>query len=379
MRILFLIRALNYAGAERQLVALARGLRELGHSVAVVVFYGRGPLENELREAGVEVLCLNKSGRWDVVAFLWRLIETVRQFQPDILHGYLCVSNILSVVLALMFPRVRVVCGVRASNMDLSKYDWLHRVLYHIECHLSRFADLIIANSQSGGDYAVANGFPRDKMIVIPNGIDTELFRPDKERGLRVRTGWGITENQKLIGIVARLDPMKDHATFLKAAALLAKEKEEVAFVSVGDGREEYKRLLVEMTDELGLTEQMFWIGARDDMPDVYNALDVVVSSSSFGEGFSNVIGEAMACGVPCVVTDVGDSAMIVSDLGEVILPKSPEALKVAIEKVLMKVAAEDYARELNRRPIVNRYSVVQLVNTTEAAFSRLCEGTGTA
>src|SRR5712692_4540998 len=118
-------------------------------------------------------------------------------------------------------------------------------------------------------------------MIVIPNGIDTELFRPDKERGLRVRTGWGITENQKLIGIVARLDPMKDHRSFLKAASLLAGERADVRFVCVGDGPDDYRQELRALGQQLGLTDKIKWAERRDDMPAVYNALDILVSSSS--------------------------------------------------------------------------------------------------
>lgn len=321
-----LIRSLNYGGTERQLVALAKGLHERGHSVGVAVFYPGGLLEKDLREAGIPVLALDKRGRWDVLGFLLRLTRLLREERPDILHSYLVEPNLVTVMLKLLFPRIKMVWGVRASNVDLRNYDWFARMTFRLECLFSRFPDLIIVNSQAGRRYHLAHGFPKEKMLVIPNGIDTDRFCPDPEARRRVRAEWGVSGDEKLIGLVGRLDPIKDHPTFLKAAALLAQEREGVRFVCVGDGLADYRQELHKLGQELGLTERLIWAGACDDMPAVYNALDIA-SSSSYGEGFPNVIGEAMACGVPCVVTDVGDSASIVGDAGVVVPPKNHHAL----------------------------------------------------
>jgi glycosyltransferase involved in cell wall biosynthesis len=375
VRILFLIRRLGYGGAERQLVALARSLRESGHSVSVAVFYPGGPLEDDLHAAGVPVRALDKTGRWDIVGFTWRLIKLVYRERPDIVHGYLCVSNILTALIAAAFPRVRAAWGVRASNMNLADYGWLARFLYLVEGRLACFADLIIVNSQAGLDYAAANGFPKNKMLVIPNGIDTDRFRPDSRARRRVRAEWGIKDCEELVGLVARLDPMKDHATFLRAAALLSAERKQTAFVCVGDGPGRYKERLVKLGGELGLGGRLIWAGPQVEMPAVYNALDVLVSSSSYGEGFSNVIGEAMACGVPCVATDVGDSASIVGRSGEVVPPRDPEALKAAIAKCLDAPRPDGWAEPCGRQRIIGSFSVKELERRTEAALLRLCEG----
>jgi len=327
MKITFLIRSLNYGGAERQLVALAKGLHERGHSVGVAVFYPGGPLEKDLREAGVPVRALDKLGRWDVLGFLWRLTRLLREERPDILHSYLVVPNLVTVMFKLLFPRIKMVWGVRASNMDLSRYDWFIRMTYRLERLFSRFPDLIIVNSQAGRRDHFAHGFPKEKMVVIHNGIDTQRFCPNPGARRRGRAEWGVSEDEKLIGLVGRLDPKKDHPTFLKAAALLAQEREDVRFVCVGDGLADYRQELHKLGQELGLTERLIWAGARDDISAVYNSLEIASSSSSYGEGFPNVIGEAMACGVPCVVTDVGDSAWIVGDAGVVVPPKNHHAL----------------------------------------------------
>lgn len=364
MKTIFLIRSLNYGGAERQIVALAKGLQERGHSVLVAVFYSGGPLEKDLRDSGVPVNMLGKHGRWDVFPFLWRLISLVRHEKPDILHGYLPVPDLLTVLFKPLFPRIRMVWGVRASNVDLSRYDLLSRVVFRLECFFSRFAGLIIVNSNAGRDYHLKHGFPEGKMVVVPNGIDTERFVHDPEARKKMRNEWGIADNEKLIGIVARLDPMKDHQTFLKAASLLAKGRDDVRFICVGDGPATYKSELKRLSRELGLEKKLIWAGAYRDMPAVYNAIDIV-TSSSYGEGFPNVIGEAMACGVPCVATDVGDSALIVGDAGVVVPPKNPERLASGIRALLDRACAD--SGEKARRRIIEHFSLNSMVQKTEA------------
>jgi glycosyltransferase involved in cell wall biosynthesis len=369
MKVIFLIRELNYGGAETQLVALAKGLHHLGPSAEVIVFFPDGPQEKELREAGVPVQSLGKSGRWDVIGFLFRLIKAIRQRKPDVLHGYLVVPNILTILLKIISPCSRTVWGVRASNMDLDRYDWSARLLFRIECALSRFADLIIVNSQAGLDYAAAQGFPRRRMLVIPNGIDTERFQPDAKAGCQVRKEWGLRDDLKVIGLVGRLDPMKDHPTFIRAAAHLMEERGDVRFVCVGDGPVSYRRELIRLCEELFVSEYFIFAGALGNMPAIYNLMDVVVSSSSFGEGFSNVIGEAMACNVPCVVTEVGDSRWIVGENGRVVPPKNPKALKLAIEKLLDDINFNGNRGEKIRQRVVNYFSIPKLVLATETAL----------
>jgi glycosyltransferase involved in cell wall biosynthesis len=369
MKVIFLIRELNYGGAETQLVALAKGLHHLGHSVEVIVFYPDGPLEKELRQTGVAVQSLGKSGRWDVIGFLFRLIKAIRQRKPDVLHGYLVVPNILTILLKITSPRTRMIWGVRASKKDLSRYDWLMRFLTRVECALSRLPDLIIVNSYAGLEHAVAQGFPRRRMLVIPNGIDTERFRPDAKEGRQVRKEWGLRDDLKVIGLVGRLDPMKDHPTFIRAAAHLIGERSDVCFVCVGDGPASYRQELLRLCEELNASEYFIFTGALANMPAIYNVMDVVVSSSSFGEGFSNVIGEAMACNVPCVVTEVGDSSWIVGEDGHVIPAKNPKALKIAMAKLLDDINSNGNHDEEIRQRVVNHFSIPKLVLATETAL----------
>jgi glycosyltransferase involved in cell wall biosynthesis len=368
VKIFFLIRALTYGGAERQLTILSKGLQERGHDVVIAVFYAGGPLEKELRGTNVRILALEKRGRWDFLRFVLRLIMTVRRECPDVIHGYLWDPNLLTVILRPFFPNIKMIWGIRSSGRDIRKETWLERLSIKLSSRLSRFPNAIIANSQVGRNHYVAQGYPREKMVVIPNGVDTERFRPNQETGRRIRQEWGLTERHHIAGIVGRFSPIKDHPNFLKAAGLLAKERNDVRFVCVGDGAAEYRQTLQALAEELGLKETLIWNAAREDMAAVYNAMNILVSSSS-SEGLSNVIGEAMACGVPCVVTNVGDSAWVVGDTGEVVPPNDPVALKKAIERLLDQNA---YGPAQIRQCIVSRLSVSNLVASTERTLNAL-------
>ncbi len=368
MKILLLCRSLGYGGTERQISVLAQSLHQKGHEVSIGVFYANCELERDLNEIGVPIIDLRKSGRWDLLSFFVRLVNAVHKFRPQVIYGFLGPSNILTIFLKPLFPKILMVWGVRTSNVDLKLYDWLYLFSYRVECLLSNFADIIICNSRAGMEYAAANGFPRKKMSVISNGIDVELFKPDAKERLRVRREWGVTHDEKLIGLVARLDLMKDHPTFLKAAAMLASEEPYVRFVCVGDGSGDYKKDVHQLAQNLGLNGKLLWVGARHDMAAVYSALDIA-TSTSYGEGFSNAIAEAMACGVPCVVTDVGDSAFIVGTTGVVVPPSKPDALRAGLSMMLKKLGGniQDEARAL----IVSRFTNDILANDTLELLSR--------
>ena len=328
VRLFFLIRSLNIGGAERQLIELVKGLDKNILVITVGVFYHEGPLMEEIKDIhGINVISLNKRGRWEIIRFIIRFIKLLKVLQPDILYSFLPDANIVGLIAGRLAGVKQIIWGVRASNMDVSRYDWLARISLRLSAFLSRFPNVIIANSYVGRSFHESIGYSNKRFHVIHNGINAERFKPDRNTGTRVRVEWGIDKKTVLIGIMARIDPMKDHPTFLKAAQNFIQRHNDVCFVCVGDGPVDYKEKLYLLSEELGLRDFVIWAGLRSDMPAVYNALDIVTSTSSYGEGFSNVIAEAMACGVPCVVTDVGDSALIIGDTGLVVPIKDPEAL----------------------------------------------------
>lgn len=366
MRVLLLIRSLDVGGAERQVVDLAKGLQRRGHEVLVATFYQAGALAEELDGEGVRRIALGKRGRWDVLPFLMRLRRLLVCERPDVLYSYLGIPNTLSALLVRTITGVRLIWGVRASNVDLRRYDSFVRLAFFLECRLSHIPDLIIANSVAGKKYHAGKGFPSDNLIVIPNGIDTDRFVPDPGARTKFRSEWKIEDNEILIGLVARLDPMKDHANFLKAAAIVRKQRLDVRFACIGDGAPQQRAILKDMASELGLAEALIWMGVQTDINAVFNGLDIACSSS-YSEGFSNVIAEAMACCIPCVVTDVGDSAALVGDTGIVVPARCPQALA---DGCLRKLADLQTARRQNeeraRQRIVENFSVEKMVSATE-------------
>lgn len=373
MRVAFLIRSLGRGGSERQLVELAKGLSARGHDISVLVFYGGGVLEKELAGSGIPIIYLDKKHRWDIVGFFIRLIKGVKKEKPEILHSYLATENILAVLLKIFFPSLRIVWGIRSAGMDLSAYDRLTRFIDGLEVKLSQYADLIICNSRRGLEYKVSGGFPYKKVCVVHNGIDIWRFTPNPEAGQNFRQQLNINDDWILVGIVARLDPMKDHTTFFQAAQLILRERRDVRFILIGDDPVGMKKGLNTLTDTLGISDRVAWVGGLENIEVAYSALDILVSSS-YSEGFSNVIAEAMACGTPCVVTDVGDSRLIVGGVGAVVPPRNPQALAEACLTMMESISRKEHSLTPGacRERIEHYYSLESMVGNTEQVLMRL-------
>jgi glycosyltransferase involved in cell wall biosynthesis len=376
IRVTLLIDRLNYGGAERQFVELAKALHQQGHRVLAMVFYEGGALEAGLRASGVSVLTLGKRSRWDIVGFLTRMIRALDVEKTQVLLAYSGVPNLVGLLAKLALPGTCIVWGVRASNMELRRYGLFPWVVGRMAAFLSRRADLIIANSHAGRDYVIGQGYPASSTVVIPNGIDTDRFFPSAEVRARVRRAWGVGPDERVVGIVGRLDPMKGHDTFLKAAARLKATIASARFICVGDGAADYKTALQAQASTLGLGDGLTWLPADSHVSDVYNGLDVLCSASVFGEGFPNVVGEAMACGVPCVVTDVGDSGLILNQPSFTVRTGDADALAAALASIL---AMPPHEREqlvmAGRNRIVSAFSIPRLVWSTERAIASVLRG----
>jgi glycosyltransferase involved in cell wall biosynthesis len=345
----------------------------VGHAVTVLVYYGGGPFHRELEAAGVTVVSLGKRGRWDLMGPFLRLAHALRRSRPDIVHGYLPDANLISLVAGRCLVKAKVVWGIRASNYDFPIYDVLTRILFWGSCRLAGRADLIIANSAAGRDYHVAHGYPPERCVVVPNGIDTVRFHPDRNLRARQRGLWGVAEDERLIGLVGRLDPMKDHPTFLRAASLVAEAFPTARFLCLGEGPAAYLADLQALAGRLGLSGRIRWVARTEDTAAAYNALDLLVSTSASGEGFSNVVAEAMACDVPCVVTDVGDSASIVGTTGVVIPTRNAAAVASACGCFLHRERRD--GAESPRARVEAAWTVDRLVTATDTVLRGLCAG----
>lgn len=341
---------------------MANGLAERGHNVAVALHYPGGELEQRLEN--VSIIQLHKASRWDLLGFSFRLVCAVRSFGPDVVCSFLGTPNILISILKPLIRPARIVWSVRSSDMDLSQYDWAARVSYWLERKLSPLADSIMINSNAGKQYALSNGIAPDKIDVVYNGFDVNRFVPNRDLGDLVRREWGVSEDTVLVGLVARIDPMKDHMSFLEAVKILKLKGLPLRFVCVGDGGA--KEELIAYAKESGVDDLVMWPGIRSDMPAVFNALDICCLSS-VSEGFPNVLAEAMACNVPCVTTDVGDAAHVVGKTGIVVPVADPEALAAGLFKMVKQVRNGTINEP--RQRIVEAFSLDALVEKTQGVL----------
>jgi glycosyltransferase involved in cell wall biosynthesis len=377
VRVVLLVRSMGCGGAERQLRLLAARLAR-HHEVTILTFYeASGVFERPGEESSVRVISLGKRTRWDVFRPVARFVRTIEALKPDAVYAFMNTASMLALFARLTKARPRIVWGIRSSNMDLSRYGLVPRVLRRVECALSGLADLAISNSEAGKLEAIRDGY-RTEITVVPNGIDTGSFVFDEAAGRRLRQRLGIPENRPLIGMVARHDPMKGYEVFLEAAALFHSRHPETYFLLVGDGNAAYTESLKQRAKSLQLGGKVVWAGRMEDVGASYSAMDVFTSSSIYGEGFSNSIGEAMSCGLLCVVTDVGDSKLIVGTTGIVVAANSPQDLAQGWETAIQRIkGAPSRHRALSRERIITRFSDNNMVTLTEAALANVVAGNG--
>lgn len=370
VRVVFIVRSLDSGGAERQLAILARGLPPDRFDVTVASMYSGGSMRAEFERIGhIRLVSLDKGGRWHTASFVRRLHGLMRTVRPHVVHGYMTGANEVALLAARMCG-AKAVWGIRVSDQDFSSYSRFRRMVYRGSVVLSRFPDLIVANSEAGRRSHIADGYSARSFIVIPNGIDAHHFRRDAVAGEAWRRSMGWKPGDFVVGYPARFDPMKDHSTFIAAAALFAREAPEARFFCAGRDDFGFRGELETLAASNGLAGRLSFLPAIQAMTAVYSGMDMLTLTSAFGEGFPNVLGEAMACEVPCVTTPSGDAAAIL-DAPERIVPfRNPEALIKAWRRVrsLDPTMRREEGRR-NRERICANFSVDRLLERTSAAL----------
>lgn len=315
--VLHLITGLGRGGAEGALARLVLGMdRTRFHSVVVSLRAG-GAWAAPLGAAGIEVRSLDMDSPLDLPRARKRLRRIVAEIRPNIVESWLYHADLMA---ALTSGGARLAWNLRNSDLSQSRrLSW--RILVMLLARFSRRPDVIISNSRAGLDAHLRRGYQPRRALVIPNGIDTRFFRPGNRAAARALLG--LPPEGFLVGMPARLEGFKDHATFLAAATLLARTNPDAGFVLAGTGATLGNVAL----SSGGLGRRLHLLGEIANMPEFYAAVDLVTLTSSHGEGFPNVIGEAMACARPVVATDVGDVRALVGDAGQVVPPCAPQAL----------------------------------------------------
>ena len=383
MKIMFFIQDLGFGGVLRQVSLLAANLARRGHGVSVIAMYPKDDTWRGLWNADsidIGTLFSRKPyrdipGPITMLMAVSRLRRLLKRERTEVLYCFGgSAAMLVSWLAARTLPGTKLVWGIRGSGalLRLVSDNIKYKAVFQIPKYVSSSVPLVVSNSEAGLYVRQNMGYKFVKHLVIHNGIDTERFKPDTKARNELRRAWGVSEKEVLVGIVSRIIEAKGFRLFLEAASAITKERKNLWFVCVGEGDEDYKKRMVLLSKDLGIYDRVIWAGFREDMNAVFNALDVLCSAS-YGEGFPNVVGEAMACGVPCVVTDVGASAEIVGKLGVVVQPGDAKMLAGGLENILNMLPDFD-STDLRRR-IAENFSVEKMVERTEQALKEVLSG----
>ncbi len=371
MRILHIITGLSTGGAERALYNLLSGGLSQRFDCAVLSLGGEGKFGALIRDLGVPVETLQMQAGLPVLSSIYRLRQQVRLFRPDIIQGWMYHGNLaasLAVWMAQGHPAL--VWNVRHCLYSLSSEKRLTRKVIRANRATSSCSQTIIYNSQLSREQHESFGFVRERGMVIPNGFDLDCQKPDLSTGEVVRRELGLPAKALVIGHVARYHPMKDHANFLRAAVDMARCVPGVRFLLVGREVTPDNPVLAGIVPR-ELMARFTFAGERDDVYRLMSSMDVFCVSS-WSEAFPNVLGEAMACGVPCVTTDVGDSAAIVGETGLVVPPSDSSALAQALTDMAEKSSGQRRALGGAAR---DRIAVHYSLESIAVRYAQLYEG----
>ena len=379
---MFVVTGLEVGGAEMMLFkVLSRIDRQRFEPSLISLSSDATAMLPAFRELGIPCEVLAWRPRREVLAPIRRLARALRKLEPDVVQGWMYHANIAA-TLAVCGARLRVpvVWNIRANLVDQQHEKRMTRVVIWLSGKLSFSPSVIVNNSEASAlEHEQRVGFRAAKRVIVPNGFDTSTFRPSRELRDVFRASIGIDDDRVvLIGLVARYHPVKGHAFFLQAAAIVVRARKTARFVLVGRGIDATNGALAAMIEQYELEGHVHLVGERPDIHAVAPGFDVLVSAST-GEGFPNVIGEAMSCGVPCVVTDVGDSAAVIGDTGVKVPPRDPEALAAGIiELIDMGAAGRAELGGRARARAVEKFSLGSVVRQYEELYAGL-RGNGRA
>lgn len=376
-RLVFIITDLLTGGAEIMLCNLLSSINRESFEPIVISLMDRGRLGDLIESLSIPVYTVGMKPGIPTPKAVYRLFQTLRQLEPDLIQGWMYHGNLAAQIYSILFQRkAPVFWDIQNSISSLEYEKRTTALVIKLSAYISKFASKIIFVSKISKLQHEALGFYIQEACVIPNGIDTRNFIPSVESRLSVRAELDLSEETILIGLIARFHPQKDHKNFLQAAALLSKNFPNVHFILAGQGVERNNQDLNQLIEELGLINQISLLGERTDIPRLTSALDITSLSSAYGEGFPLAVGEAMSCGVPCVVTDVGDSAWLVGDTGRVVPPQDPEELSRAwLELIEMGTSARCELGARARQRIKDNFSLESVVQKYLEIYEEVISG----
>lgn len=361
---LHIITGLSDGGAEAVLYRLCNHDKENQH--IVISLMDQGKYGSLLEEIGVQVYCLDMPAGQIRFAALIKLYKLIRQLKPDVVQTWMYHADLIGGVIARLAGVKNIVWGVHHTTLVKGESKRSTILIAKINALISSFIPRkIIYCAEKSRQVQQSIGFSPKIGHVVPNGYNIDDFKPDLDAGMAFRQEVGLADEKFLIGHVGRYHPFKDYPTLVNAVSLLTKEKSALKVVMVGGDLTTDNTQLNQLIKDNICTERITLLGRRNDITAVMNGFDLFVLSS-VSEAFPNVLNEAMACGTPCITTDVGDAAVIVGDTGWVVLPKDPQALAkamfAAMEEKQNNPQAWQARKQACRERIVNNFSINKMV-----------------
>jgi len=360
-----MITTLSSGGAESMLVKLIqKSSRNQQYQHCVVSLTDEGIYAKKLVEMGIPVFCLHLSKKnMNPIAF-FKLKSFIDKFKPHVLQTWLYHADFLGMLIKIVVRYPILLWNIRCSDMDFSKYAVTTRILVWIMSKMSFLPSAVVVNSRAGISVHRSYGYHPKKWQLIPNGFDTNQFKADPQKRMLFRKTLQIPESSKVIGVVGRFDPMKDFETFFQAAAEFQQSGHDATYVLVGKGMERSNPIIMNFVHRYGLTSSIHLLGERRDMHNIYPGFDLLNLSSSFGEGFPNVLGEAMTSEVPCVSTEVGDAEIIMGDSENIIPIGNAKAMAKKWDDILLLSETQRNALGSKLRKRIETYYSIEIVTT---------------
>ena len=363
LKVVHIITGLNDGGAESVLYKLCEFDSACSHTVISLMDLGKyGSL---LSEEGIPVYCLDmKQGRLSIKGLvkLWRLLISER---PSVVQTWMYHADLVGGIFARMAGVGKVCWGVHHSDVESNSFKNSTICVIRLCAILSRFIpNKIVCCAHASLNSHAGLGYAKNKMLVIRNGYDMNQFQPDMAARNRLRSEWNIHDLEPLIGMVGRFHPHKDHKSLFEALGILNQSAKDFRCVLVGSGISIRNEYIKEWIQNYGLQQKILLLGQRDDIPAVMNALDIHVLSS-IDEAFPNVLAEAMACGTPCVATDVGDVKLMIADSGWVVPSANPSMLAHSIDEALLELndpVSWVERRERARKHIMSNFPIEAMI-----------------
>jgi glycosyltransferase involved in cell wall biosynthesis len=374
IKVLHLITGLGVGGAETMLVKLLGGLDRQHFSSSVVSMTGTGAMGPRIADFGIPVHSLGLQRGLPRAGAVPRLVRLIRDFRPDVLQCWMYHADVLGFLAARIARVPKLVWNIRCSDLDFPTTSRSLRAVFAAHGLLSRFTDATVVNSMAGMEFHRSHGHLPKRWELIENGFDVTRFRADNALRAHGRNKLGLGENDIAIGMVARFDRYKDHATFIESAKILAKQQPSAIFILAGKGMTTENEVIAAHLRAANLVSRTRLLGEYEDTAQLLPCLDIA-TLCSYTEGFPNAVGEAMSCELPCVATDVGDSARLLGNTGRVVPPRDPQAVAQCwSELIALGAEGRGLLGLAARKRIQEQFSLESIVDAYARLYADLAQ-----